>query len=283
MELWYTELQTPNLGFSCKVKETLCRWHTPYQELAVLETFQFGKMLVLDGMVQATDLDEFVYHEMIAHIPMRTHPNPTDVLVIGGGDGGTIREICKYPSLNKVTLVEIDHQVVEASLRFFPQMSSSLEDPRVEIVHTDGVEFIRSFHEAFDVVIVDSTEPVGPAEKLFQTPFYRSVCQALKQDGLMVAQTESPFVNAELIRNVQARIRSIFPHTYLYLASIPTYPSGLWSFSLGSRYHNPLYPENNYVPKDTRYYTSQVHQGSFLLPRFVQELTTSDSTPGTSS
>ncbi len=281
MELWYTELQTPNLGFSCKIKETLWSVQTSYQELAVLDTFQFGKMLVLDGMVQTTDIDEFVYHEMIVHVPMRTHPNPSDVLVIGGGDGGAIREVCKYPSLKQATLVEIDDQVVQASRRFFPQISSSLTDPRVKIVHADGVEYIRSFHEAFDVVIVDSTEPVGPAESLFQTPFYQAVYKALKPDGLMVAQTESPFVNADLIRSVQARIHSVFPDTYLYLASIPTYPSGLWSFTLGSRRYNPLFPENPYVPQDTRYYTPDVHQGAFSLPRFVSDLTAIRPSSGT--
>ncbi len=280
MDLWYTEFQTPNLGFSCKVKETLWRVQTAYQELAVLDTFQFGKMLVLDGMVQTTDIDEFVYHEMIAHVPMRIHPNPTDVLVIGGGDGGAIREVCKYPSLKRATLVEIDDQVVQASRRFFPQISSSLTDPRVEIVHADGVEYIRSFHETFDVVIVDSTEPVGPAKSLFQAPFYQAVFSALKPDGLMVAQTESPFINADLIRSVQAHIQSVFPDTYLYLASIPTYPSGLWSFSLGSRQYNPLFPENRFVPQDTRYYTLDIHQGSFSLPLFVSDLITVDSSPG---
>ncbi len=280
MELWYSELQTPNLKFSCKVRATLCRLQTPYQELAVLDTFEFGKMLVLDGMVQTTDLDEFVYHEMIVHVPLCTHPHPEEVLVIGGGDGGAIREVCKYPSVKRATLVEIDSQVVQASRQFFPRISASLDDPRVDILHADGVEYIRSFSDVFDVVIVDSTEPIGPAESLFQSPFYQSVYRALKQDGLLVAQSESPFVNADLIRSVQERLRAIFPSTYLYLASIPTYPSGLWSFSLGTKHYNPLDPQNTFIPRDTRYYSSQIHRGAFSLPRFVWDLTAPDSSPG---
>jgi spermidine synthase len=139
MELWYTEKQTPNMGFSCKIKETLYRARTEYQEIAILDTFQFGRMLVLDGMVQTTVADEFVYHEMIVHIPLRTHPHPRAVLVIGGGDGGAVREISKYPQVEKITLAEIDLQVVEASKRFLPEVSSALEDFRLEIKIADGI------------------------------------------------------------------------------------------------------------------------------------------------
>jgi len=272
MELWYTEKQTPGLGLSCKVKETLYRTKTDYQELAVLDTSQFGRMLVLDGMVQTTVADEFVYHEMITHIPMRTHPNPRNVLVIGGGDGGAVREIIKYPDLEKVTLVEIDPEVVNASKRFLPEISSSLEDARVNVMIADGIEYVRSHEEAFDVIIVDSTEPVGPAVGLFGSPFYEEVFRALKEDGILVAQTESPFINADLIRTVNRRIKSIFPLAFLYLASVPTYPSGLWSFTMGSKRYSPLDPGGKWGPEDTKYYTSDLHTSSFSLPRFVQDL-----------
>ncbi|RJX27753.1 MAG: polyamine aminopropyltransferase [Dethiobacter sp.] len=272
MELWYTEKQTLNLGLSCKVKETLYHVKTEYQEMAVLDTIQFGRMLVLDGMVQTTIADEFVYHEMITHIPMHTHPCPRNVLVIGGGDGGAVREIIKYPQVEKVTLVEIDGQVIEAAKRFLPEISSALENTRVEVKTTDGIEYVRSLEDAFDVIIVDSTEPVGPAVGLFGSPFYEGAFRALKPDGIFVAQTESPFFNSDLIRTVFRRIKTVFPCAYLYLASVPTYPSGLWSFTLGSKRYNPLEPEGKYVPQDTRYYTSQIHRSSFSLPRFVQEL-----------
>ncbi|MDO9534126.1 MAG: polyamine aminopropyltransferase [Bacillota bacterium] len=272
MELWYTEKQTPGLGLSCKIKETLYRTKTDYQELAVLDTFQFGRMLVLDGMVQTTIADEFVYHEMITHIPMRTHPNPRNVLVIGGGDGGAVREIIKYPDLEKVTLVEIDTEVVNASKRFLPEISSFLEDSRVNVMIADGIEYVRSHEEAFDVIIVDSTEPVGPAVGLFGSPFYEGVFRALKEDGILVAQTESPFFNADLIRTVYRRIKAIFPLAHLYLASVPTYPSGLWSFTMGSKRYTPLEPAGKWSPEDTKYYTSDLHTSSFSLPRFVQDL-----------
>jgi spermidine synthase len=272
MELWYTEKQTPDLGFSCKVKETLYRARTDYQEIAVIDTYQFGRMLVLDGMIQTTVSDNFVYHEMIAHIPMRTHPHPYNVLVIGGGDGGVVREILKYPDVGKVTLVEIDDHVVQAAKRFLPEISSSLEDPRVDLQVADGIEYVRSLDNSCDIIIVDSTEPVGPAVGLFGSPFYEAVYRALKDDGILVAQTESPFFNADLIRTVFRRINAVFPHTYLYLASVPTYPSGLWSFTLGSKNYNPLQPAGSYVPKGTKYYNAEIHVSSFSLPHFVRDL-----------
>ncbi len=272
MELWYTEKQTPHAGLTCTVKETLLRCRTEYQELAVLDTFQFGRMLVLDGMVQTTIADEYVYHEMIVHPPMFTHPRPENVVVIGGGDGGTVREICKYPSVRKVVLVEIDAQVVEASRRFLPELACSLDDPRVEIHFTDGIEYIRSLNDFCDLIIVDSTEPVGPAIGLFDTPFYQSVFRALKEDGILVAQTESPFFNAELIRSVFPRVKSVFPACYFYLAAIPTYPSGLWSFTMGSKKYDPRKPAGTFSPEDTRYYWPGIHGSFLVLPRFVQEL-----------
>lgn len=274
MELWYTEKQTPALGFSCKIKETLYRAQSDYQEIAVLDTFQFGRMLVLDGMVQTTVADEYIYHEMIAHIPLRTHPQPRSVLVIGGGDGGVVREISKYPQVERITLAEIDLQVVEAAKRFLPEISSALEDFRLEIKIVDGIEYIRSLQAAYDIIIVDSTEPVGPAVGLFASSFYEAVYRALKPEGIIVAQTESPFLNAELIRTVFRRLKGIFPQTSLYLAPVPTYPGGLWSFTIGSKCFDPLQPQGKLLPRDTRYYTSQIHRSAFSLPRFVQELLT---------
>ena len=271
-ELWYTEKQTPYVGFSCKIKETLLHCKSEYQELMVLDTLQFGRMLVLDGMVQLTAADEFVYHEMIVHTAMRTHPAPKVVVVVGGGDGGAVREICKYPSVEKVILAEIDEEVVEASRRFFPEVSSGLDDPRVEVRITDGIEFIHSLESFCDLVVIDSTEPVGPAIGLFETSFYKAVFKALKEDGIMVAQTESPFFNRDLIRAVYPRVREVFPAAYFYLASIPTYPSGLWSFTLGSKKYDPRAPQGSFVPQNTRYYQPGIHNSSFDLPAFVQEL-----------
>ncbi|MEW5919495.1 MAG: polyamine aminopropyltransferase [Bacillota bacterium] len=272
MELWYTEKQTPALGLSLKVKETLLHRRTAYQEIAVLDTLQCGRMLVLDGMVQTSVADEFFYHEMITHVPLRTHPAPCSVLVIGGGDGGVVREISRYPQVEKITLVEIDAGVVEAARRYLPEISYALDDPRLEIVYQDGREYIFAQKDAFDVVIVDSTEPVAIAEGLFGTPFYQGVFHALKEGGVLVAQTESPLYNRDLLRATFQRISAIFPRTFLYLCPVPTYPSGLWSFTLATKIHSPLEPAGDYLPAGLRYYSPEIHCGSFALPPFVREM-----------
>lgn len=270
MELWYTEKQTPHLGITCLVRETLCHFKTPYQDLAVIDTAQFGKMLVLDGMVQTTEKDEFVYHEMIVHVAMQAHPEPKHILVVGGGDGGAIREILKYDSVQEATLVEIDEAVIEMSKKYLPDIAVGLSDPRVNVLVADGIEHVKQSAGRYDVILVDSTEPVGPAIGLFAEEFYAGIFGALKKDGLFVAQTESPFFNDELIKNAYERINRIFPLTKTYLASIPTYPSGLWSFTVGSKCYDPQNCAQK--PVNTKYYNYAVHQSAFILPTFVREL-----------
>ncbi|MCL4424340.1 MAG: polyamine aminopropyltransferase [Firmicutes bacterium] len=273
MELWFTEKQTPNLGLALRLEKTLRREKTAYQDLAVVETFQYGRMLTLDGAVQTTEKDEFVYHEMITHVPLLAHPEPKRVLVVGGGDGGTIREILKHPSVEQAELAEIDERVIAAAREFLPTISQSLSDPRTRIVVGDGIEHVRKAQAQYDVIIVDSTDPVGPAVGLFAPEFYQLVHRALKEDGLFVAQTESPFLNADLIRGVFAGISAVFPRTRLYLAAVPTYPSGLWSFTVGSKVHDPAVPGRNMPAGFTsRYYTPELHRSAFVLPRFVAEL-----------
>lgn len=273
MELWYTEKQTENIGITCKTTKTLHVEKTEFQDLAVIDTLQFGRMLVLDGMVQTTVQDEFVYHEMITHVPLNTHSNPKNVLVIGGGDGGAIREIVKHPAVERATLVEIDRRVVEVSREHLPEISAALDDPKVTVIYDDGIKHVRDNPGKYDVIIVDSTEPVGPAVELFSGSFYNSIYKALKEDGLFVAQTESPFFNSGLITNCYREISGVFPITKLYLASVPTYPSGLWSFTMGSKKYDP---ENiNASAKlsyQTKYYTPRLHKGAFMLPAFVEEL-----------
>jgi spermidine synthase len=270
MELWYTEKQTPYMGITCLIQETLCHFKTHYQDLAIIDTLQFGKMLVLDGMVQTTERDEFIYHEMIVHIPMQAHRDPQDILVVGGGDGGAIREILKYPTVKTATLVEIDGDVIEAAKKFLPDISIGLTDPRVTVLVEDGVEHVKNSVGKYDVILVDSTEPVGPAIGLFAEEFYADIYRALKKDGIFVAQTESPFYNSDLIQSVYARIGRVFPLAKLYLANIPTYPSGLWSFTVGSKCYEPENCAGK--PVNTKYYNSEVHQGSFSLPVFVRAL-----------
>jgi len=273
MELWYTEKQTPNVGITCKTTRSLVTEKTDFQDLAIIDTEQFGRMLVLDGMVQTTVADEFVYHEMITHVPLNTHPDPKKVLVIGGGDGGTIREVIKHPKVEKAVLVEIDRRVVELSQEYLPEISCGLSDPKVEVIIDDGIKHVADNPDTYDVIMVDSTEPVGPAVQLFSAEFYRSIFRSLKADGLFVAQTESPFFNDDLIRQVYRSIAGIFPVTKLYLASVPTYPSGLWSFTMGSKKYDPEQVGAGQVHQyPTRYYNAGVHQGCFKLPQFVAGL-----------
>ena len=274
MELWYTEKQTPNVGITCKISKTLHEEQTKFQHMAVLETEQFGRMLVLDGMVMTTIKDEFVYHEMISHVALNTHPNPENVLVIGGGDGGAIREVIKNSKVKKATLVEIDGRVIEVSKELLPEIAVALEgNPKVEVLVDDGIAHIQNKKGVYDVILVDSTEPIGPAEGLFALEFYRQIYEALKEDGIMVAQTESPFFNADLIRRVYKDISSVFPLTKLYLANIPTYPSGLWSFTMGSKRWNPEEVDESKLPSlETKYYCPEIHKSVFKLPKFVQAL-----------
>lgn len=273
MELWVTEYQTPALGFSCKASETLRVKQTAFQHLAVVVTEQFGKMLLLDGMVQTTEKDEFVYHEMITMIALNAHPAPENVLIIGGGDGGALREVVRHPGVSRGTLVEIDEEVAQASRDFFPNHSCSFNDPKARLIIADGIQFIKDNRNAFDVVIVDSTEPVGPARALFTAPFYESVYQALKDDGMLVVQSESPFFNEDVIKMAYSGINEFFPITKLYLAAIPTYPSGLWSFTVGSKYYDPEKPV--FTGKlDFKYYTPEIHQAAFELPAFVKKIIT---------
>jgi spermidine synthase len=273
MDLWYTEKQTKNHGITTKINKTLYHDKSEFQTLDVIETAEFGNMLVLDGMVMTTDRDEFVYHEMITHVAMNTHPNPKRVLVVGGGDGGAIREILRYPSVEQAVLAEIDGKVIEASKQFFPKIAGGLDDPRVDIQVADGIQHVRDNKGKYDVILVDSTEPVGPAVGLFQKPFYEEIYEALKEDGIMVAQTESPWFNRDLIRQVFRDISSTFPITRLYTASIPTYPSGLWSFTIGSKKYDPLAVDEAKLHRfDTRYYRPELHKALFSLPAFVLEL-----------
>lgn len=273
LELWYTEEQTENQRFSCRVTGTVHSEQTEFQKLDIFETAQWGRMLTLDGLVMTTDRDEFVYHEMITHVPLCTHPNPEYVAVIGGGDGGAIREILKHPSVKQATLIEIDGRVIETSKEYFPAIASGLADPRVEIRVEDGIKHVAEAQGRYDVIIVDSTDPIGPAVGLFAQEFYRNVAEALRPGGLFVAQTESPFYHAELIRSTFATISGIFPVTRLYLAAIPTYPSGLWSFTIGSKGPDPaaVSPDRK-LGFPTRYYTPELHRGAFALPKFVADL-----------
>ncbi|MCK7607704.1 polyamine aminopropyltransferase [Geobacillus stearothermophilus] len=273
MELWFTEKQTEHFGITARIVRTLHTEQTPFQKLDMVETAEFGNMLILDGMVMTTQKDEFVYHEMVAHVPLFTHPNPENVLVVGGGDGGVIREVLKHPSVKKATLVEIDGKVIEYSKKYLPEIAGQLDDPRVEVKVDDGFMHIAQSENEYDVIMVDSTEPVGPAVNLFTKGFYAGIANALKEDGIFVAQTDNPWFKADLIRNVYRDVKEIFPITRLYTANIPTYPSGLWTFTLGSKQYDPLaVSDDRFHDIETKYYTKELHKACFVLPKFVADL-----------
>lgn len=273
MELWFTEKQTPVFGITAKIRETLVTEKTDFQDLAMIDTEEFGRMLVLDGMVMTTVKDEFVYHEMVAHPALFTHPNPKHVLVVGGGDGGVIREIVKHPGVEKAVLVDIDGKVIEYSKKYLPEIACELDNPRVEVQVNDGYMHIIENKDKYDVIMVDSTEPVGPAAPLFERGFYQGIYEALKDDGIFVAQTDNPWFKADLIQQVNRDVKEIFPIVRVYGANIPTYPSGLWTFTMGSKKYDPLEVDEKQIPEiETKYYTPKLHKAAFVLPKFVEDL-----------
>ena len=273
MELWYTEKQTEHFGITAKINQTLHTEQTEFQKLDMIETNEFGNMLVLDGMVMTTEKDEFVYHEMVTHPALFTHPSPKHVLVVGGGDGGAIREVLKHPEVEKAVLVEIDGKVIEYSKKFLPSIAGGLEDPRVEVLVDDGFMHIHKNKNTYDVIMVDSTEPVGPAAPLFEKGFYQGIFEALKEDGIFVAQTDNPWFKGDLIKKVNRDVKEIFPITRLYICNIPTYPSGCWTFTIGSKIYDPLKVDETKIPEiETKYYTSKLHKAAFVLPRFIEDL-----------
>lgn len=274
VEVWFTENQTQHLRISVRVREVLRRERSEYQELMVLDTHEFGRMLVLDNVIQTTERDEFTYHEMMAHVPLFAHPNPRRVLVIGGGDGGVLREVLKHPTVEAAHLAEIDARVVEVARELLPEVND-FDDPRVKVFITDGIRHVQEHPDSYDVIIVDSTDPVGPAVALFDEGFHRAVFAALREHGIFVQQSESPFFTRDLIRQVQASLRRVFPVATLYWGVVPTYPGGLWTYSVASKGPDPSRPDPERWSRyglATRYYTPEVHRAAFVLPPFVAGL-----------
>lgn len=278
MDLWFTEKHTPNVNFSIKVDRQIYGGQSEFQRIDVFDSKEFGRFLTLDGYIMLTEKDEFVYHEMIVHVPMAVHPDPRNVLIIGAGDGGVVRELAQYESVQNIDLVEIDELVVEVSKKFLPKTSCRMDDPRVHIYYEDGVRYVRSCVNEYDLIIVDSTDPFGPGEGLFTKEFYGSCFKALKDDGIMVNQHESPFYpdDAAAMQRAHKRIVESFPISRVYQIHIPTYPSGLWLFGFASKKYHPVADMNaaawNLLGIKTRYYNSRLHAGSFALPNYVEEM-----------
>ncbi len=274
MDLWFTESHTERLRFSLKIRETLLRTRTPYQDLTIIDTYEFGKMMILDGMVMFSEFDEFVYHEMIVHVPMLLHPNPQKALVIGGGDGGSVREILRHDSIERVVLCEIDREVVAASRKYFPRLTNGLNDPKVEIKYRDAIEYVKDSGETFDIIIIDSTDPIGPSMGLFTQSFYTDIHNCLSPHGVVTAQTESFFLRPDHIRSVVQKFRKLYPHVAVYSANIPTYPTGYWSFTLGSKTKNPITDWSQdraaKLEPELQYYNRQIHQSAFAIPNIFR-------------
>jgi spermidine synthase len=272
-DFWFCEKNTDGYEVKWKINKILHREKTPYQELAVVETQEWGKALILDDALQVSEKDEFIYHEMIAHVPMYSHPHPQDVLIIGGGDGGTLREICRHNCLQSVDMVEIDARVVKTSRDYFPLIASAFDDPRLTLYSQDGVAFVKNPPRKYDLVVVDSSDPVGPAQQLFTREFYANVYKCLKDDGMMVVQSESPLFYREVFSSVYRNIDSAFPRTQVYLACIPTYVSGPWSFTIGSKVYDPRQASGDRSTiNDLKYYNDQVHAAAFALPGFIRDM-----------
>lgn len=258
-----------------RVKRGLFKARSPFQAVEVVQTAGHGRLLLIDGMTMVSERDEFVYHEMIAHVPLFVHPRPRRVLVIGGGDGGTVREVLRHKGVERCVLVEIDRLVVEASRRWIPSTAKALSGRRAEVRIEDGVKYVRETRERFDVVIVDSTEPFGPAKELFGPAFYRDVRRVLTERGIVVSQAGSPFYEASTVRNLDRILRGVFPAVSAYLFTNLTYPGGLWAFTYASKGPRPL---RDFRPARVRaarlplrWYDADVHRAAFALPPFLKK------------
>ena len=278
MELWFTEKHTPNVNFSIKVDRQLYSGKSEFQRIDIFDSREFGRFLTLDGYMMLTEKDEFIYHEMITHVPMCVNSKIQDVLVIGGGDGGTVRELLRYPTIRHIDLVEIDELVVEVCRRYLPQTAGCLAESRVKIHYEDGLKYVRHHEGKYDLIIVDSTDPFGPGEGLFTKEFYGNCYKALNADGIMVNQHESPFYeqDAYAMQRAHKRIVDSFPISKVYQVHIPTYPSGHWLFGFASKKHHPVkdadFVKWNAIGLKTRYYNTQLHAGAFALPNYVEEM-----------
>ncbi len=275
---WFAEAFENNTAFAVHYTKKLYEAQSEFQKIEFYETPVMGRVLSLDGCFMVTEKDSFVYHEMITHPAGAMTPHPESALVIGGGDGGTVTELVKYPSLRSITLCEIDGEVVSTCKRFFPEISSGLSDSRVKVVCLDGAAYVKQFQDEFDIILIDSTDPVGPGKALYEMDFYRSIKNALKNDGVATFQTESPFFMADVFSDTVKNLRSVFgPECATpYLSVIPSYPGALWSFTMCSNEpkdaFNPQSGLSDELLKSLNYYNAQIHTAAFVLPNFVRKL-----------
>lgn len=272
-QLWFYEQHTSGYGVHWRVNEVIHTEKTEYQELAIIDTVECGKALVLDGNIQVSELDEFIYHEMIAHTAMNSHPKPEKILIIGGGDGGTAREVLKHDTVSQVDLVEIDHRVVENSKMYLPSIACSFEDPRLNLYIEDGIQFVQNSKKLYDIVIIDSSDPIGPAVQLYSKEFYSNIYNLLNNDGMIAVQSESPVFYQDVFINVFENLGVVFDIVKVCLAPIMTYTAGPWSFTVGSKKWDPerIAGDKRQI-NGLKYYNENVHKGAFILPQFIKEM-----------
>ncbi len=272
-DLWIEEKFQDFLGLRLKVEKVLFSGKSEFQSVDVVETKGHGKMLLNDGLIMVTEKDEISYHDMIAHVPLFTHPNPKNVLVIGGGDGGTAREVIRHKSVEKCTMVEIDEMVVNACREHIPQTSSALSDPRIDLIIGDGVKFVKETKEKFDVILIDSTDPIGPAAPLFGEEFYKDVLACLSDDGIVVSQGETSWYAIDIQKSLLSVLNNVFDDVLMYNFSNLTYPGGMWSFTFATKKYHPVNDFNAARVAssglDFSYYNTALHTASFALPNFV--------------
>ncbi|MCH8547870.1 MAG: polyamine aminopropyltransferase [Balneolaceae bacterium] len=280
MPLQYNEFYNEQTGLTIGLKKLLFSKESEFQTVEVYETDTWGNLMTIDGMVMLSERDEFVYHEMISHIAMFTHPNPKRVLIIGGGDGGTAREVLKHTSVEQVDMVEIDKTVVDASKLHLPGVGD-FDNPKLNVLYEDGIAFVKNVKQPYDVIIIDGSDPVGPAEGLFEKDFYQFCLNALSENGVLTAQTESPWVESYYpsMRKVFGALKELFPVSEMYLSYIPLYPAGMWSMACATRGIDPMSEEvekriekGSAITNSLRYYNRDVHKGAFALPGFVRDI-----------
>ena len=277
MTEFYKEITPAGFGIAIKQKEVLFSEQSPYQKVEIIDTEStLGKILTLDDLMMTTEGDEFHYHEMIAHIPMMHHKSPKTVLVIGGGDGGTVREVLKHDTVEKVVLCEIDGMVIDASKKYLPTIACELDNPKCEILVQDAIEYIKDKKNMFDIILIDSTDPMGPGEGLFTEEFYTNVKNSLKEGGIMCAQSESPFVNKEEIKKMYNLLKKVFPICSTFTSNIPTYPGGYWAWAFCSESVKPLSywdeRRGEAITKTCKIYNKDYHNARFALPNYLKEL-----------
>jgi len=269
---WFTEAnEQTGIAFSLRLTKKLHEEQSPYQLITIYDTKEFGKLMALDGLYMVTDRDNFIYHEMMSHTALFTHPNPRTVVIIGGGDCGTLREVLKHPTVEHAIQIEIDERVTRVSEQYFPILCESNHDPRAQLLFEDGIKWMAAAADhSCDVIIIDSTDPIGPAEGLFNEKFYRECRRVLAANGILIQQSESPLLHLPLLKSIHTAMRNAgFAATRTLHFPQCIYPSGWWSATLASRENITQFRTNSTF--DTRYYNAQIHTASFALPTFVTE------------